>query len=239
MIDPTTQVVQTQFLAFDPTFTGGVRVAVGDVTGDAYPDLVVAPGPGGGPVVKVYDGAAGVVRSTFFAYDSSFRGGVRVAAADLTGDGTAELVTGAGPTGGPQANVFARGSTTPSAMILGLPADQRVGIMVAGSAQPLRIPATPDALIAQAYAQVHAAQQAAIQAATPPPAVYYPYPVGYYPYGYYPYGYGGYGYNSYGYGYYDEYGYYDPGYADPGYYDPGYSDPGSGDFGYDPGIIDV
>src|SRR5207248_213767 len=44
LIDPGTGAVQTQFLAFDPSFYGGVRVAVGDVTGDGYPDLVVAAG---------------------------------------------------------------------------------------------------------------------------------------------------------------------------------------------------
>src|SRR5262249_51835136 len=37
----------------------------------------------------------------FYAYDPGFAGGVRVAAADLNGDGVADIVTGAGPGGGP------------------------------------------------------------------------------------------------------------------------------------------
>jgi hypothetical protein len=43
-----------------PGFAGGVRVAVGDVTGDGVPDVVTAPGKGlaGGSRIKVFDGAA-------------------------------------------------------------------------------------------------------------------------------------------------------------------------------------
>ena len=60
LIDPNTQAVRSQFLAYDGGFLGGVRVAVGDVTGDQIPDLVTGAGPGGGPNVRVFDGATGV-----------------------------------------------------------------------------------------------------------------------------------------------------------------------------------
>jgi len=106
LIDPATQAVDSQFLAFDSNFFGGVRVAVGDVTGDGHRDLVAAAGPSGGPVVKVFDGKTGAVLSTFFAYAPSFTGGVNVAVADVDGDGRDEVITGAGGGGGPQVNVF-------------------------------------------------------------------------------------------------------------------------------------
>ncbi len=40
-------------------FAGGATVATGDVTGDGVDDVIVAAGPGGGSVVKGFDGATG------------------------------------------------------------------------------------------------------------------------------------------------------------------------------------
>ncbi len=148
-------------------FDGEIRVAVGDVSGDGILDIVTTPGPGGGSIIQVFDGASpdlnnptlirffdaypgffggvyvavanlnpltddnadiitgagatggshvrafsGVFNGTspqvlqdFFAYDNFF-GGVRVAAGDITGDGIPDIITGAGPGGGPAVRVF-------------------------------------------------------------------------------------------------------------------------------------
>src|SRR5262245_10983711 len=64
-------------------FFGGVRVASADVTGDSVPDIVTAAGPGGGPHVRVMNGATGVESTGFYAFDESFRGGAFVAAGDI------------------------------------------------------------------------------------------------------------------------------------------------------------
>ncbi len=94
------------FFAYHPTFAGGVFVAVGDVNGDMVPDIITGAGENGGPHVRVFHGVTGLEIAGFFAYDVAFSGGVRVAAANLVGDGRVEIITGAGPGGGPHVRVF-------------------------------------------------------------------------------------------------------------------------------------
>jgi hypothetical protein len=97
--------LKSGFLAYDAAFRGGVSVAIGDVNGDFKAEIITGAGPGGGPHVEVFTGD-GTRLTSFQAYDPAFRGGVSVAAADLTGDGVAEIITGAGPGGGPHVQVF-------------------------------------------------------------------------------------------------------------------------------------
>jgi len=89
-----------------PGWTGEVQVATGDVNGDGTSDIVVGAGPGApGGHVKVFDGRTGALLRSFFAFEG-FRGGVRVAAGDVDGDGRADLVVGAGPGAGSHVKVF-------------------------------------------------------------------------------------------------------------------------------------
>ena len=84
----------------------GLHVAAGDVNGDGIVDPIVGAGGGPSPTVTVIDGYTGGARRQFLAYLDGFPGGVYVAAGDVTGDGLADIVTGAGPSGGPHVRVF-------------------------------------------------------------------------------------------------------------------------------------
>ncbi len=126
------------FFAFDESFRGGASVGLGDVSGDGVADLVVGAGIGGGPHVKVFDSATGAEIRSFFAFDESFRGGVAVRAGDVSGDGRADIVAGAGPGGGPHVKVFdATTSAVLQSFFGGDPAD-RGGAFV-GVADFLRV----------------------------------------------------------------------------------------------------
>ena len=75
-----------------PGITGNVRSTTADVNGDGVPDYIVGAGPGGRPQITVFDGKTGETVADFPAFEASFTGGVFVAAADLDGDGKAEIV---------------------------------------------------------------------------------------------------------------------------------------------------
>ena len=94
------------FLAFGRAMRKGVNVAVGDVNGDGYDDLIVSQDGGGSSKVRVWSGA--VIAATpdtpvnqlptyqqLFANGTTDRNGIRVVARDLNGDGKAEVVTSA------------------------------------------------------------------------------------------------------------------------------------------------
>ncbi len=102
------QALVFQFQPFEPSFTGGVYVALGDTNGDGFAELVVTPDQGGGPRVQVYRTGLGLSRAAdFFGIDDpNFRGGARVAVGDFNGDGFGDLVVAAGFGGGPRVAVY-------------------------------------------------------------------------------------------------------------------------------------
>lgn len=115
-------IVAKEFFAFDAAFRGGVFVAAGQMDPTSVQkEIVVGAGESGGPHVKVFtldrvtfiqappnpqDYFQVRMQNEFFTFDASFRGGVRVAAGDVNGDGRDDLVAAAGPGGGPHVRVF-------------------------------------------------------------------------------------------------------------------------------------
>jgi hypothetical protein len=82
---------------------------------EPLPEAITGADAGGGPHVKVFDGKTGAeltftghpeLTDGFYAYDPRFGGGVRVAVGDVNGDGHPDIITGAGPSGGPHVHVF-------------------------------------------------------------------------------------------------------------------------------------
>lgn len=80
------------FLAYQRSFRGGVHVAAGDVDRDGAEEIITGAGSGGGPHIRVFSDARGTMEAQFFAFDTSRRNGVDVAATDLDGDGKDEII---------------------------------------------------------------------------------------------------------------------------------------------------
>jgi hypothetical protein len=120
------------FTAYDPSFHGGVRVAVADIVGDSAMDIITVPGPGGGPVVRIWDGATGALTREFNAYDPAFRGGVFLAIANVNADSHRDIITGAGPGGGPHVKVFDGGTLATMESFMAYDIHFTGGVSVAG-----------------------------------------------------------------------------------------------------------
>jgi hypothetical protein len=123
------------------TISTGIRIRTTcDLDGDGLDEIVTGAGPSGGPHVRVFSLAGGVVREIagFFAYDPAFPGGVNVACGDVTGDGVPEIITGAGPGGGPHVRAFslAGGVVTEVASFYAYDPAFPGGVTVAAAARP-------------------------------------------------------------------------------------------------------
>jgi len=94
------------FFAYDTAFRGGVHVALGDVNNDGNLEIIAGAGRSGGPHLRIFNKDGVLINPGFFAYNSAFRGGIYVATGDVDGDGETEIITGAGPGGGPHVRVF-------------------------------------------------------------------------------------------------------------------------------------
>ncbi len=95
------------WLAYAPTFYGGVNLAAGDVDGDRQVEIVSAPADNGGPHIRIFNANGGLV-GQWFAFDQSVKGGFKVAVADAYSSINPEhnIVVAAGKGQAPYINIF-------------------------------------------------------------------------------------------------------------------------------------
>jgi fibronectin-binding autotransporter adhesin len=102
--DAKTNAIISTITPFGTDYTGGVRVAMADVTGDGVDDLIAATATGAGRV-RVFDGMTGETIADFTPWSKS-TGGAFVAAADVTGNGRVDVVVGSGASVAPEVRVY-------------------------------------------------------------------------------------------------------------------------------------
>lgn len=93
------------FLAFPEAFKGGAVALSGDIDSDGEREIIAAPGKNGGPQVRIFS-FDGNLKKQFFAYDKKYRGSLALAAADINGDGSAEILTAIASNNKNQVKIF-------------------------------------------------------------------------------------------------------------------------------------
>ena len=88
--------------------SASTRTVSADVNGDGVDDLITAAGPGGAPVVRIFDGRTGteLVANGITVFESSFVGGLNLSAGDFLKTGRAQIVVSADVGGGPRVKVI-------------------------------------------------------------------------------------------------------------------------------------
>lgn len=102
---------KASFFAYAKHLRSGVRVAAGNVDGSGKEEIIVGPGAGGRPHIRIFDGDGNLKYPGFFALDGKFMGGVWVDSGDVNGDGVDEILVSAAKGGGPQVTIHKKDGT--------------------------------------------------------------------------------------------------------------------------------
>ena len=98
--------LHASFYPYTSNYGNGINISVGDLEGDGSVEIVTGTENGGGAHVRIFNSDGVLINPGFFAYDEVYRGGVNVSIGDLNGDGSLEIISGAGVGGGPHVRVF-------------------------------------------------------------------------------------------------------------------------------------
>lgn len=71
-----------EFAAFDPNFRGGIDVGTADTVDSTAKEIIVGPGAGGGPWVRIFKPEGTLVKE-FPVYDQNYKGGIRVSGGNV------------------------------------------------------------------------------------------------------------------------------------------------------------
>lgn len=82
----------SSFLAYDAKMLDGVKLSVGDVNADAWPEIATAPAVNQKMDIKFFS-SKGRDKGQFLAYNSQFKAGAELVVADLSGDTWPEILT--------------------------------------------------------------------------------------------------------------------------------------------------
>lgn len=93
ILSNTCDLISTGFTAFSASLRTGVSVASGDLDGNGKDEIIVAPGPGGAPQIRIFNKNGKALTPGFFAYKRSDRSGVFVSTADIDENGIDEIIT--------------------------------------------------------------------------------------------------------------------------------------------------
>jgi hypothetical protein len=120
VLDGATGAVLADFLPFGASFTDGLQISAGDLTGDNRAELAVSPDRTGRARVLIFNGSVltggtsnPAVQADFLGIadlagvaESEFLGGARTAIGDVNGDGRNDLAVAAGFGGGPRVTIW-------------------------------------------------------------------------------------------------------------------------------------
>lgn len=91
---------------FGQNFKGSMSLAIGNIDGDGRQEIIVGSATTGTGEVRIYRSDLSLSRLPWRAFGSRYQGGVNLAAADFDGNGTAEIIVGAGPGSAPEVRIF-------------------------------------------------------------------------------------------------------------------------------------
>ena len=118
------------FRPFGKSYKGKLSIAVGNTNRDADLEIVVGRDKAAPSDVRVFS-RTGKHLAAWTAYTPAFAGGARVAIGDLDGDGMREIVTGAGPGGGPHIRIFKTDGKDWGGSFFAFDTQERGGVSVA------------------------------------------------------------------------------------------------------------